>query len=154
MRVWHGCGFIQETQETVRRIEEDVDRMREIKFRVWDCVNRKYMSDEQAEAYKRARFWNKKPRAIVERYTGTRDKNSVKIYKGDLLTHERNGLYMVEWSHMFDVFVVSAVRDKTVVCPLHHIYQSSIEVIGNIHENEDLLEARCSAEPYIIPVCL
>ena len=97
--------------------------MREIKFRAWDKVNKRYyravLIDNHLE---------------VEQYTGLKDKNGVEIYEGDVISALVFGFRetgLVEYSP-FGEWVFGNIRLNE--------FMSSIEVIGNIHENADLLE--------------
>lgn len=65
-------------------------------------------------------------------YTGLKDKNGVEIYEGDLLT-ELGHVKVVEWSGEGLGWVFQVVRE------FKNNYSASIEVIGNIYENSELL---------------
>ena len=128
--------------------------MRELKFRVWIKDEKRYYdeSDEESymivpngnvtytsEAYEEDGVWfNDTTSAtndvIVEQYTGLKDKNGTEIYEGDILESTWNGNKAVvvwnnvegEWEHYADFNT-------------HSKYSGSV-VIGNIHENPELLE--------------
>lgn len=74
----------------------------------------------------------------VELWTGLYDKNNKKIYEGDILqsdvrkylvryVEDESGLEIVELSNEGYVFFVSEICNE-------------LEIIGNIHENKDLLK--------------
>ncbi len=106
--------------------------MREIKFKAWDShleVMRKdiHLLDTLNEYLSRERH-------IIMQYTGLKDKNGVEIYEGDILE--------------FSAFTPEVSRWKSVVkyndgyfhaIGLREIQKRKVIVIGNIHENKELL---------------
>jgi len=135
--------------------------MREIKFRAWDKVNNKWMSvadlDEEiiinpyTSTSRAGQFsiseWNVVHRVsedlgttiILMQYTGLKDKNGVAIYEGDYLTTNR----MYHKEDKLDGVVAFEAGAFTIgSISLHALWLAGddIEVIGNIHENPELLK--------------
>ena len=96
--------------------------MREIKFRAWDSVNKRFIKHRDIECG--IKNMNNKSHLILEQYTGIKDKCSVEIYEGDILD---NPLNVVGFS--FGCFNINS--DRIVECPYIH------KIIGNIHENPE-----------------
>ena len=78
--------------------------------------------------------------ATVGQFTGLCDKNGVKIFEGDLFVNPSNRLMVIETPINKPAFYALVVSDKTLGYPLIFENMSSREVIGNIHDNPELLE--------------
>lgn len=134
--------------------------MREIKFRCWDKELEKYLDQEIFITSKGIIFDEiggyTKDSIIIEQYTGLKDKNGKEIYEGDILTSTIYP-YKNDYGNMLYVGIVEYeppsfyrtyhLVDKTrrgisngIGEPLE--YTESLEVIGNIHENPELLEEK------------
>ena len=122
--------------------------MREIKFRAWDgtrFLNKTFFD----------RNWynsdNKCVKALVPedqhylkimQYTGLKDKNGKEIYEGDIVnwflhTLKRKYVSVIEWDDDLASFCLKN-KDWTEFDFIKVF--SSLEVIGNIYENPELLE--------------
>lgn len=127
---------------------------REIKFRVWDKKNKEYRElgvYDVANGKVLVRFPIEtllKGDYILEQYTGLKDKNGKEICEGDIITETIDDgsnkiiqMYEVYWD--IDTLCWSIKGVKGFDYNLHdELWQtnSSREVIGNIHENRELLE--------------
>jgi len=124
--------------------------MRELKFRVWDrketewlalgatgidCSNGKLV-DYEYEGVTKANQEN----YIVEQFTGLKDKNGKEIYEGDILdvssVFVKPKKMIVNFSEMACGFEPFANGCPDCYFPVG----KDVEVIGNIHENPELLE--------------
>lgn len=75
----------------------------------------------------------------VGQHTGLKDRNGVYIFEGDIVNiirAEENG--KVEWRENDAAFVV--VGDCLEASFLENLYGRDVEVIGNIHNNPELLK--------------
>lgn len=75
----------------------------------------------------------------VGQYTGLTDKNGKKIFEGDILKFSDCGIYPVWWDADFFTFGSCWFSDFD---PLYKYDRNKIEVIGNIHDNPELLEGK------------
>jgi len=143
--------------------------MREIQFRVWDKASRKYLPPRQTLIDGKGNLLNllesdnnciigtvcrtgclrrnREPELIIEQSTGLTDKDGIEIYEGDIVQYypRHNGVpYRVYWADESAKFLIG--RKGVVGQELSSIMYNldtgriALEVIGNIHENPELLE--------------
>lgn len=132
--------------------------MREIEFRAWDNRQNKYLNPDDvsisADGFitvsnvdgKHSRAvqppGDLSPWFIIEQYTNLKDKNGTEIYEGDVVKVEGDGeIYRVEW--IYSGFGLEPRYNSPRYPILGNVkLRKKIEVIGNIHENPELLEEK------------
>lgn len=114
---------------------------REIKFRAWDSKSqRMYYQGEPDLEDIQSFFHHYNDNDELMQFTGLRDKNGKEIYEGDILKHR--GHHRMEASVV--VFSDGCFNvgyhygSSTKVKPM--LINSKVEIIGNIHENPELLK--------------
>ena len=132
------------------------------KFRVWDKENkmmwnieRWHIEDEYFDLiepnksvidFKANRTWRKQSDVTLMQSTGLFDKNDKEIFEGDILKctsingrlwHETN----VSWDSTIAGFVIHKnIYEATSIGYLTDSKSITVEIIGNIYENPELLE--------------
>lgn len=122
--------------------------MRSLKFRAWSNENNRYCDFATLDESRRWIGWIKSSGVYLtttdinlEQYTGIKDENGKEIYEGDIVEYttcyygnEKRHRKVVEWKEW----------DSDDFGEPHNLGYSNLsecmEVIGNVHENADLLE--------------
>ncbi|WP_349584757.1 YopX family protein [Leuconostoc citreum] len=122
--------------------------MREIKFRAWNSVLHEYRTidmnsgehnlgmgfEAKGGIGSKVTTLYRSAGDVIEQYTGLKDFNGVEIYEGDILQDVDGGniVGFVEYDDAFGEYD----------CGDNNLYECTrdCQVVGNIHENADLLE--------------
>lgn len=115
--------------------------MREIKFRAWDSTGKIYIyfslkdyaTIQTLIAYTGTFF----TKLTIEQFTCLKDKNGTEVYKGDIVAREPDKMQgVVTWKDNRQAFIFDLQNGHFVFTSMW----SSIEIIGNIHQNPKLIE--------------
>ena len=110
--------------------------MRDIKFRAWDNKEMHYTLNEDGgyiDYFPLRSLLNHHNDFVWMQYTGLKDKNGKEIYEGDILNNDNNFKMKVGFDNgAFTIQNVMPIR------PLMERLNNH-EIIGNIHENPELL---------------
>lgn len=101
------------------------------KVRAWDNEKKEFRKTYPSYIYSQC-ITNPR-RYIVEQCTGLKDKNGKLIYEGDIVLVEDNKC-PIEWESENARYNVVGYGE------IAYLNYNDIEVIGNIHENPELLE--------------
>lgn len=116
---------------------------REIKFRAWDNANQRMVPDKELQIMTLPNFGSVplneclKMLGIIHKlmeYTGLKDKNGVEIFEGDILNL---GMFDFDVDDGYQIFTVSDFAPD--ICYLNNVKIVYREIIGNIHQNPELL---------------
>jgi hypothetical protein len=123
--------------------------MRDIKFRAWDleyrCMDTNFYIYPDGTVHCTAERTYDTPNTEIEQdynlvkmqFTGLQDKNGVDIYEGDILKTESDLLVVKVW---MGNNCLCFTGDETGIPVYPYNVNHSIEIIGNIHQNPELLE--------------
>ena len=138
--------------------------MRELKFRIWDNKNKKFLPESHFAILGSGKvivtlsgyyehFTNKtQDDYVVQQYTGLKDKNDKGVYEGDIVKtiyvndpvndigniiyHVETGAYRIKTSkNLLPIVTYRFIEDKP-----QGLLQVADEIIGNIFENPELLK--------------
>lgn len=73
----------------------------------------------------------------VGEYTGLKDKNGKKIFEGDKVRYDDDETGYIEWDEETARFIISG---DGVIYDFDNFRGDELEVIGNIHDNPELLQ--------------
>mgnify|MGYP004702714703 CR=1 FL=1 len=126
-------------------------------FRVWDIPKDEFaIGNDAAMSLNGLYVWLPDPSTgdfnltfpgdyVIEQYTGLKDNNGNKIYEGDIVKMDRHGYNQPDTYAVKDFIRGKCVFQKVEVTDGSTMFQEAsnghdLTVIGNIHENPELLE--------------
>ena len=120
--------------------------MREIKFRAWDKINGMVYNPAfqvlSAGQFEINRCFEQDYPKFMQ-YTGLKDKNGKEVYEGDIVKDWENiDLYEVVWNRRYACFELNRLTFGNDTGQEIDNLHLDLEIIGNIYENKDLLEAK------------
>ena len=110
--------------------------MRKIKFRAWDTsqISSSWMIHWDDLKHCTIDYFMQYEKRIMMQFTGLRDKNGKEIYEGDIIKHF--GDYGIV---KFQKGCFKATWNTKSTLLIDFIMGTRAEVIGNIHENPELI---------------
>lgn len=80
--------------------------------------------------------------STVCQYIEVKDKNAKRIFEGDIVTIDgEDGYFLVKWNPDIARFEMSG---DGLVVDFDNFYPHEVEIVGNVHDNLDLLEGRAT----------
>ena len=120
--------------------------MRTIKFRAWVTTENCFIQHKEVIERVHLQFCDNLGghKDIVELFTGLHDKNGKEVFEGDIVRHEKwdviQGKYVYSDHEVYfdDELLEFGLRESNEL--FHCQFLDEFEVVGNIHENPNLLK--------------
>ena len=137
--------------------------MRDIKFRIWDGVKNEWLASSNKDALPYFGFalvgevmtvqsppiWSLDEGNVVEQFTNLKDINGAEIFEGDIIFQKPLSKNSIGWVGKIifkqGAFMAEVYERGKIVMYLflsEFNAEKTSEVIGNIHENPELLEKK------------
>lgn len=132
-RMWDGFAN--------KMFDETIDPLYE---NVYECVKQQIFYESKNPAYGRLAYNHNKDGRIFEQCTGIKDKNGKLIFEGDIVhyvKHTNLGLGGDRYAKVFWWEAAQGFAVETIYGDYYSLTDFELEVVGNIHENPDLLDS-------------
>lgn len=119
--------------------------MRELRFRAWVYYGERLKKPHYSRDYDSLDmfFQDHSENDIdqcIEQYTGVKDKNCKEIYGGDIVKYAWTRCNYIVAYRKYDASFVLENDDREEIICFQYNRQSDYEVIGNIHQDPELLK--------------
>ena len=91
------------------------------------------------EHYFNTEYWWRVIPETVGQFTGLLDKNGKEIYEGDIVREHANDYTPIYQNGIYMAYNVDKINDPYVSTQFNVIWRNDCEVIGNIHDNPELM---------------
>lgn len=118
-------------------------KMREIKFRLWNTVNKEFTTPSILKIGNDGlMYYQRDGDHIISQFTGLHDKNGKQGFDGDIVNVGEGNIYVIEfkWGEFRLYSLKARINNKEEYHISIGAHLKQGEIIGNIYENPNLLE--------------